>query len=215
MDKVRPLKIENDIDGTQNDQFTTELNPNEDYIAAKGLAFENTDTHYIDIYNNEITLTDPVSGKKRLSELAASGSDEKIKISNNDTTAGFLNGKLVAGSNITLIENNDGNNETLTITSNINDQDHRNLDTLVHNIAENGYKSITRNSNNRITNITMWTNSTMTTPIRETQISRDSNNKITQVTIIQYDNIGNVKETLVKNINRINNKVDHVTYSLT
>lgn len=41
--------------------------------------------------------------------------DEKTKISANDTTAGYLNGKLVAGDNITLTENTDGGNETLTI----------------------------------------------------------------------------------------------------
>jgi len=41
----------------------------------------------------------------------------RAKVSSNDTTAGFLNGKLVAGANITLTENNDGANETLTIAS--------------------------------------------------------------------------------------------------
>jgi hypothetical protein len=46
-----------------------------------------------------------------------SGADEKAKVSSNDTTAGYLNGKLVAGAGITLTENNDGGNETLTISS--------------------------------------------------------------------------------------------------
>ncbi|CBA17910.1 putative cell surface protein [Acaryochloris phage A-HIS2] len=46
-----------------------------------------------------------------------SGTDESVKVSANDTTAGFLNGKLVAGSGITLTENNDGANETLTIAA--------------------------------------------------------------------------------------------------
>jgi hypothetical protein len=41
--------------------------------------------------------------------------DVKVAISANDTTAGFLNGKLVAGTNITLTEGNDGGNETLTV----------------------------------------------------------------------------------------------------
>jgi len=41
--------------------------------------------------------------------------NDAAKVSANDTTAGYLNGKLVAGSNITLTENNDGSNETLTI----------------------------------------------------------------------------------------------------
>jgi hypothetical protein len=39
------------------------------------------------------------------------------KVSSNDTTYGYLNGKLVAGTNVTLTENNDGGNETLTITA--------------------------------------------------------------------------------------------------
>lgn len=41
--------------------------------------------------------------------------DEKAKVSANDTTAGYLNGKLVAGSGITFTENNNGSNETLTV----------------------------------------------------------------------------------------------------
>jgi len=43
--------------------------------------------------------------------------DVKTKVSANDTTAGFLNGKIVAGSNVTLTENNDGGDETLTIAA--------------------------------------------------------------------------------------------------
>ena len=43
--------------------------------------------------------------------------DVKTKVSSNDTTAGFLNGKLVAGSNVTLTEGSDGGNETLTIAA--------------------------------------------------------------------------------------------------
>lgn len=43
--------------------------------------------------------------------------DELVKVSVNDTTAGYLNGKLVAGTNISLVENNNGGNETLTINA--------------------------------------------------------------------------------------------------
>ena len=43
--------------------------------------------------------------------------DEKVKVSANDTTEGYLNGKLVAGTGITLTENNNGGNETLTIAA--------------------------------------------------------------------------------------------------
>lgn len=45
------------------------------------------------------------------------GTDELVKVSSNDSVAGLLNGKLVAGSNITLVENNDGGNETFTINA--------------------------------------------------------------------------------------------------
>lgn len=47
----------------------------------------------------------------------AGATDEKLKVSANDTTAGYLNGKAVAGVGITLTENNDGGNETLTIAA--------------------------------------------------------------------------------------------------
>lgn len=45
--------------------------------------------------------------------------DEKAKVSSNDTTAGYLNGKLVAGARISLTEGNNGGNETLTIAATI------------------------------------------------------------------------------------------------
>ena len=38
-----------------------------------------------------------------------------VSVSGNDSTPGYLNGKLVAGSNITFTEGSDGGNETLTI----------------------------------------------------------------------------------------------------
>ena len=43
--------------------------------------------------------------------------DNKVKVSSNDTTPGFLNGKLVAGTGVTFTEANDGANETLTIAA--------------------------------------------------------------------------------------------------
>lgn len=52
-----------------------------------------------------------------LIDLANAATDEKAKVSSNDTTPGFLNGKLVAGTNVTLTENNNGGNETLTISA--------------------------------------------------------------------------------------------------
>jgi hypothetical protein len=48
-----------------------------------------------------------------------SGADELVKISSNDTTAGYLNGKLVAGLGVSFVENNDGANETLTVSASV------------------------------------------------------------------------------------------------
>jgi hypothetical protein len=45
-----------------------------------------------------------------------------ILVSINDTTPGFLNGKLVGGSDILLTENNNGGNETLSATLKDNNQ---------------------------------------------------------------------------------------------
>jgi len=50
---------------------------------------------------------------------AAVSGDETVKVSANDSTAGYLNGKLVAGSGVTLTEGNDTGDETLTIAAGV------------------------------------------------------------------------------------------------
>jgi len=49
--------------------------------------------------------------------VGGTDTDEKAKVSANDTTAGYLNGKLTAGTGITLTEGSDGGNETLAIAA--------------------------------------------------------------------------------------------------
>ena len=49
--------------------------------------------------------------------VIAADTDVKTLVSSNDTTAGYLNGKLVAGTGISFTENNNGSDETLTITN--------------------------------------------------------------------------------------------------
>ena len=52
VDKVRPLKFENPTDGTQFNRKQTETDPNEDYLASKGIAFENNNNLLLDVDAN-------------------------------------------------------------------------------------------------------------------------------------------------------------------
>ena len=72
-DKIKPLKIENIASGgTQNDGFPTEANPAQDYVATKGIAFENNDNILFDIDpgTGEIRYKDPIqSTYKKLNDI--------------------------------------------------------------------------------------------------------------------------------------------------
>ena len=72
-------------------------------------------------YDNTTSGMTATDVQAAIDELEAGGggggSDEKAKVSANDTTADYLASKLVAGTDITITENNDGGNETLTIAS--------------------------------------------------------------------------------------------------
>jgi len=75
-------------------------------------------SRWVDIVTKkEFVCVDATEGAANWKETTTSGSDELAKVSANDTTAGFLNGKLVAGANITLNEIGDGGNETLSIVA--------------------------------------------------------------------------------------------------
>ena len=69
----------------------------------EGDLFYNTTSNLLKFYNGSAWVA------------ISADTDALVKVSSNDTTAGFLNGKLVAGSNISFTEGSDGGNETLTI----------------------------------------------------------------------------------------------------
>lgn len=48
IDRVKALKLETTIDGSVTDMTPRECNPVQDYLATKGVAFENLDTFLID-----------------------------------------------------------------------------------------------------------------------------------------------------------------------
>lgn len=71
-----------------------------------------TDAIYGD--GNELYFKSQTTAAKSLAQLAAlSGSDEKAKVSINDTTQDYLINKMTGGSGMTLTETNDGSNETI------------------------------------------------------------------------------------------------------
>ena len=71
----------------------------------EGDLFYNTTSNELKYYNGSAWVA------------IVSDTDVKVSVSANDTTPGFLNGKLVAGTNVSLTEGNDGGNETLTIAA--------------------------------------------------------------------------------------------------
>ena len=70
-----------------------------------GDLFFNTSDSTLKVYNGSAWVT------------IQADTDVKVSVSSNDTTPGFLNGKLVAGTAVTFTENNNGGDETLTIAA--------------------------------------------------------------------------------------------------
>ena len=69
--------------------------------------------------------------------------EDKVKVSSDDTTPGYLNGKLVAGTNISLTEGSGGADETLTIA---NTMTAYNDDALQNDIATLALHQATNNN---------------------------------------------------------------------
>jgi hypothetical protein len=92
-------------------------------------------------------------------------------------------------------------------------QRHRDLDQLVHNIAETSYEEYTY-SGQKVTNLTVWTSTEKVTKIREEQFTYTGNNATTIVTI-QYDALGIATETLTENINYSGNRATDIIRTLT
>lgn len=59
VDKVKPLKFENPTDGTESDVIPTAADPTEDYLACKGVAFENLNTHLAEKVGGLLKFTVP------------------------------------------------------------------------------------------------------------------------------------------------------------
>jgi len=81
----------------------------------------NTHTDAVQVADIVTTVGNPGADTKVPSEQAVrealSGGDEKARVSANDTTPGYLNGKLTAGTGVTLTENNNAGDETLSVSA--------------------------------------------------------------------------------------------------
>ena len=78
---------------------------NDGNALAVGALYFNSSTNLLNVWNGSAWVA------------IQSDTDVKVSVSSNDTTPGFLNGKLVAGTGISFTENNNGSNETLSITN--------------------------------------------------------------------------------------------------
>lgn len=70
---------------------------------------------YVDSTTKKLTTKDDAGNTTNYG--TGGGTDELVKVSANDTTAGFLEAKIVAGTNITIATLNDGSNETFEISA--------------------------------------------------------------------------------------------------
>lgn len=82
---------------------------------------------------------------------------------------------------------------------------HRQLNQLTHNIDETSYDEIVR-VNGFVSSITTWDSNAKITKVREENITR-VNGKVSQIVTIQYDNAGVAKETLTENFVRSGGKI--------
>lgn len=82
----------------------------------------------------------------------------------------------------------------------INEEEHDELDTLVHNISEDSYDVITY-AGSRVTNITTYEDFTLSKKIRDCDIAyQPTSIRISQVITRQYDAAGAIKDTETEDV---------------
>ena len=71
--------------------------------------------NFLSELSNSIIFSQELNSISFDTESTGGGGGVTVKVSSNDTIAGYLNGKLIAGTYTTLVEGNDGGDETLTV----------------------------------------------------------------------------------------------------
>jgi len=108
--------------------FPDEIQPGEDVLSAAGVAFQPSGVQnlqtmiWLDPDTDDMMFEDPIVGsgvslQQLLEGSGITSSDEQVKVSIDDTTAGFLEDKLVAGSGIDVTVLNDGGNEQIEVSA--------------------------------------------------------------------------------------------------
>lgn len=98
--------------------------------------------------------------------------------------------------------------------SGITASEHRDLDQLVHDIAETSLDEYIYTNGQRVAKIITWANQTKTTKIRE-RLMTYSGSKTSQIVTIQYDGVGSEVERLTETFTYQGNNILNVerTYS--
>lgn len=88
-------------------------------------------------------------------------------------------------------------------------ENHEKLDTLVHDLAEDGYSEILY-TDRKITGYIFWTDTTKQIKVREYQVTY-TGNQVTQIISIQYDENGILSSKLTENISYNLNMITSIT----
>jgi hypothetical protein len=85
--------------------------------------------------------------------------------------------------------------------SGLTEDEHENLDTLTHQLVEDSFDEVVRNTKGRIIRVTTWTDSGKTLKIREALIDRVCG-RISTLTTIQYNSSGTETYRVVEDVTR-------------
>jgi len=103
---------------------------------------------------------------------------------------------------------------TVVLDGYIKAEDHKTLDQLVHNVAEDSFDEFIYTNFHRVSSIITWENQTKIKKIKERQISY-AGIKVSEIITIQYDPEGAETERLTETFNYKGFNIDNVVRTLT
>ena len=133
--------------------------------------------------------------------------DEAIKFINN--TDATEEGEILYDGSSFVMHDSSGPFNPRSGSGGIDEQQHRDLDTLTHELDESSYDEITY-TNRKISNITTWDSSSKNVKVREYQLTY-SGRKLTKAVMIQYDPSGSIKEKITEEYSYYGRRIVSVT----